>query len=119
MPFARNHNGVYKGLLHNPLRAIRARCHYYIHFDIDSPGRSSQPIIRLRAMYANESRNHVTALRGDVLKPREPNEPQVYRFTCVTLRSMNIKEKITLQIRQKAYICAAYAQDTSPRNCFA
>lgn len=59
---------AFKGLLHYPVRAIRARCHYYIHFDIDSPGHPSRPIIRLRATYANESRNRVTALRARCFK---------------------------------------------------
>jgi len=59
---------TFKGLLHYLLRAIRARYHYYIHFDIDSLGHPSQPIIRLRATYANESRDRVTALRTQCFK---------------------------------------------------
>jgi len=55
---------AFKGFTVLPaLRVIRVRYHYYIHFDIDSPGHPSQPIIRLRATYANESRNRVIALR--------------------------------------------------------
>lgn len=78
------------------LRAICARYHYYIHFDIDSPGHPSQPIIRLRATYANESRNRVIALRVRCFK--------VPRAKWTTSLSLHLRHAMSYEYKGENYI---------------